>query len=51
MKLKKFENEGMYVSPDVTEIDAIPEGVLCASGEGSTAEMYDRVGDTDGWEL
>ena len=49
MKLKPFADWGSYQSPSIVEINAISEGILCASGDGSAGEMYDRVEDTDGW--
>lgn len=54
MKLKTFTNwrGHCYQSPAVVEIDVISEGILCESSEGgSTAEMFDRVEDVDGWGI
>lgn len=44
MNIITFEKEKNYQSPITYVIDIIPEGVLCASGDGGTEELGENIG-------
>ncbi|MBR5103237.1 MAG: hypothetical protein IKV05_00945 [Bacteroidales bacterium] len=49
MKKKLIDFQGVYQSPEVTEVKIASEGIMCASG--NTIEDFGLVEDQDGWAI